>query len=143
MIVVDTNVIAYLLIEGDRTADAQALRLADPDWRSKPFLLVEFSNLLATQVRAKALLAAQAKSLLESAAQQISAWVEVPHAEALAVALDRQVSAYDARFVACARRRRDRRCRLPRQSPGRLDSDGAQPERALHATRAPPGKSAV
>jgi predicted nucleic acid-binding protein len=104
MIVVDTNVIAYLLIEGDRTADAQALRLADPDWRSEPFLLVEFSNLLATQVRTKALSAAQAKSLLESAAQQVSAWVEVPHAEALAVALDRQVSAYDARFVACARR---------------------------------------
>jgi predicted nucleic acid-binding protein len=48
--------------------------------------------------------AAQAKSLLESVAQQVSAWVEVPHAEALAVALDRQVSAYDARFVACARR---------------------------------------
>ena len=104
MIVVDTNVIAYLLIEGDRTADAQALRLADPDWRSEPFLLVEFSNLLATQVRAKAFSAAQAKSLLESAAQQVAAWVEVPHAEALAVALERQVSAYDARFVACARR---------------------------------------
>ena len=92
MIVVDTNVIAYLLIEGDRTADAQALRLADPDWRSEPFLLVEFSNLLATQVRAKALSAA------------LATWVEVPHAEALSAALDRQVSAYDARFVACARR---------------------------------------
>ena len=104
MIAVDTNVIAYLLIEGDRTADAQALRLADPDWRSEPFLLVEFSNLLATQVRAKALSAAQAKSLLEVAAQQVSAWVEVPPAEALAVAFDHQVSAYDARFVACARR---------------------------------------
>jgi predicted nucleic acid-binding protein len=104
MIVVDTNVIAYLLIEGDRTGDAQALRLADPDWRSEPFLLVEFSNLLATQVRSKALSAAQAKSLLESAAQQVAVWVEVPHAEALAVAIDRQVSAYDARFVACARR---------------------------------------
>ena len=104
MIVVDTNVIAYLLIEGDRTVDAQALRLADSDWRSEPFLLVEFSNLLATQVRAKALSAAQATSLLESAAQQVAAWVEVPHAEALAVALERQVSAYDARFVACARR---------------------------------------
>ena len=43
-----------VLIEGDRTADAQALRLADPEWRSEPFLLVEFSHLLATQVRAKA-----------------------------------------------------------------------------------------
>ena len=103
MIVVDTNDVAYLLIEGDRTADAQALRLTDPDWRSEPFLLVEFSNLLATQVRAKALSAAQAQSLLESAAQQVAPWVEVPHAEVLTVALDRQVSAYDARFVACAR----------------------------------------
>lgn len=104
MIVVDTSVIAYLLIEGDRTADAQALRLADPEWRSEPFLLVEFSNLLATQVRAKALSAVEAKSLLESAAKQVATWVEVPHADALAVALDCQVSAYDARFVACARR---------------------------------------
>lgn len=104
MIVVDTNVIAYLLIEGDRTADAQALRRAEPDWRSEPLLLVEFSNLLATQVRAKALSAAQAKSLLESAAQQVAAWVEVPYAGALTVALERQVSAYDARVVACARR---------------------------------------
>lgn len=104
MIVVDTNVIAYLLIEGDRTAEARALRVADPDWRSEPFLLVEFSNLLATQVRAKAFSAAQAKSLLESAAQQITAWVDVPHSTALSVALDRGVSAYDARFVACARR---------------------------------------
>jgi predicted nucleic acid-binding protein len=31
-------------------------------------------------------------------------WVDVPHAQALAMALEHQVSAYDARFVACARR---------------------------------------
>jgi len=68
---------------------------------------------------------APAKALLESAAQQVSARVEVPHAEALVAALDCHVSAYDARFVACARRRRDRRCRLPRQSAAWLDSDGA------------------
>lgn len=103
MIVVDTNVLAYLLIEGDRTPDAQALRRADPDWRSDPFLFVEFSNLLATQVRAKALSAGQAMSLLEAAAQQITTWIEIPHAEALAVAMGSQISAYDARFVACAR----------------------------------------
>jgi predicted nucleic acid-binding protein len=104
MIVIDTNVLAYLLIEGDRTAEAQALRLADPDWRSDPFLLVEFSNLLATQVKAQALSAAQAEALLETAAQQIAEWIEAPHAEVLALAIDRQISAYDARFIACARR---------------------------------------
>lgn len=102
MIVVDTNVLAYLLIEGDRTADAQALRLADPDWRSDPFLLVEFSNLLATQVKSGALSAAQAETLLGVAGQQIAQWIEVPHREVLAVAVVRQISAYDARFIACA-----------------------------------------
>lgn len=102
MIVVDTNVLAYLLIEGDHTADAQALRLADPDWRSDPFLLVEFSNLLATQVKSGALSAAQAEALLGTAQQQITEWVEVPHPEVLAVAVVRQISAYDARFIACA-----------------------------------------
>ena len=40
MVVVDTNVVAYLLIEGDRTAEAQALYARDPDWRSEGFLLV-------------------------------------------------------------------------------------------------------
>jgi predicted nucleic acid-binding protein len=104
MIVIDTNVLAYLLIEGDRTAETQALRLADPDWRSDPFLLVEFSNLLATQVKAQALSAAQAEALLETAAQQIAEWIEAPHEEVLALAIDRQISAYDARFIACARR---------------------------------------
>jgi predicted nucleic acid-binding protein len=104
MIVIDTNVLAYLLIEGDRTAEAQALRLADPDWRSDPFLLVEFSNLLATQVKAQVLSAAQAEALLETAAQQIAEWCEAPHAEVLALAIDHQISAYDARFIACARR---------------------------------------
>lgn len=71
MIVVDANVIAYLLIEGDRMGEAQMLRLDDPDWRSEPILLVEFSNLLAPQVRAKALSVAQASSLLESTSQLI------------------------------------------------------------------------
>ncbi len=51
MVVVDTNVVACLLIEGERTAEAQALYARDPDWRSESFLLVEFSNMLATYVR--------------------------------------------------------------------------------------------
>ena len=66
--------------------------------------MVEFSNLLATQVRSKALCAAQAKALLESSVQQVAVWVEVPPEDALAVALEHKVSAYDAWFVACARR---------------------------------------
>jgi predicted nucleic acid-binding protein len=104
MIVVDTNVVAYLLIEGAHTAGARALRLADPEWCSEPFLMVEFSNLLATQVRSKALNPGEATTLLATAAEQLSRWIDVPHAEALTTALRRGVSAYDARFLAAALR---------------------------------------
>ena len=47
MVVVDTNILAYLLISGDRTDLARALAKRDPDWKSDAFALIEFSNILA------------------------------------------------------------------------------------------------
>jgi predicted nucleic acid-binding protein len=90
------------LIEGERTVDAQALRLADHDWRSEPFLVIEFSYLLATRVRGKALAAGEAAAMLTTASQQLAGWVEMPHEEASATALKYGISAHDARFVAAA-----------------------------------------
>jgi len=43
MVVVDTNILAYLLIHGDRTTDAQALCAFDSDWRNDGFVLIEFA----------------------------------------------------------------------------------------------------
>ncbi|MCC6210346.1 MAG: type II toxin-antitoxin system VapC family toxin [Burkholderiales bacterium] len=103
MVVVDTNVVAYLLIEGERTADAQTLYLQDPDWRSEGFLLVEFSNLLATYVRNGRLDASAAADLLANAESSLTGIVNLPHSRALTLALELGVSAYDARFVAVAR----------------------------------------
>ena len=73
----------------------------DPDWCSEPFFRIEFSNLLATQARAKALTVAQALSLLERAQSLVKATAEA-HADALRVAAAFGVSAYDARFLAAA-----------------------------------------
>ena len=103
MVAVDTNVVAYLLIEGDRTPQAQALYARDPDWRSEGFLLVEFSNLLATYVRAEKLDAETAGRLLATAERTLTGIVSLPHARALALAAEFGVSAYDARFLAVAR----------------------------------------
>ena len=103
MVAVDTNVVAYLLIEGDRTADAQALYARDPDWRSEGFLLIEFSNLLATYVRAGKLDGATAANLLATAERTLTGIVNLPHPRALALAAEFGVSAYDARFLAVAR----------------------------------------
>ncbi len=102
MVVVDTNVLAYLLIEGDRSREAQALLARDADWRSEAFLLVELCNLLATYVRSGALGRNQAETLLGEAQTRMRGLVNVPHARALGVAADLSVSAYDARFIAAA-----------------------------------------
>jgi predicted nucleic acid-binding protein len=103
VLVVDTNVVAYLLIEGDRTEQARALYARDPDWRSEGFLLIEFSNLLATYLRAGRLEARAAESLLAAAERTLTGVVNLPHARALALAGELGVSAYDARFLAVAR----------------------------------------
>jgi predicted nucleic acid-binding protein len=102
MVVVDTNILAYLLIEGDRSREAQALLARDADWRSEAFLLVEFSNLLATYVRSGALEQIQAEQLLAEAEMRMRGLLNVPHARALSVAGALSVSAYDARFIAAA-----------------------------------------
>jgi len=103
MVVVDTNVLAYLLIEGDRTAQAQALYARDPDWRSESFVLVEFCNMLATYVRGGRLEGGAAKALLANAERTLAGTVNLPHSRALELAMEFGASAYDARFLAAAR----------------------------------------
>lgn len=102
MLAIDSNVLAYLLLEGDRTADAQALFARDPDWRSDGFVLVEFSNILATYARRGALAADTAQELLATAERVLGGLVNLPHARALKLAADFGVSAYDARFLGAA-----------------------------------------
>ncbi|HSG40567.1 MAG TPA: VapC toxin family PIN domain ribonuclease, partial [Thermoanaerobaculia bacterium] len=52
MIVVDTNVLAYLLIEGEKTELATAVWRLDPEWRLPVLWRHEFLNILATYVKA-------------------------------------------------------------------------------------------
>lgn len=126
MILVDTNVLAYLLIDGDRTADAQALYARDPDWRSEGFILIEFSNILATYRRGGALTASAAAGLLTEAEQILTGTLNLPHANVLDLAAQFGVSAYDARFLAAARSLRTRLvtedARLRRAAPALTQS---------------------
>ena len=50
MLLIDTSVVAYLLIEGDHSVSAQELWRRDPDWRSEALLLVELTNVLAASI---------------------------------------------------------------------------------------------
>lgn len=53
MIVIDTNVIAYLFLPGNYTKNSEALLRADPLWAAPYLWRSEFRNILATYVRKK------------------------------------------------------------------------------------------
>lgn len=102
MVVIDTNVLAYLLIEGDRTRDAQVLFARDPEWKSEAFILIEFSNILATYLHSGSLTRTQAQTLLTEAEKRVFQLVNLPHSSGLRLAEHYGVSAYDARFLGVA-----------------------------------------
>lgn len=102
MVVVDTNILVYLLIEGDHTEAAQALYAQDADWRSEGFVLIELSNVLATQQRTGAIGRSVADATLATAERVMSRLINLPHRRALALGMELGVSAYDARFLGAA-----------------------------------------
>lgn len=105
MFLVDTNVVAHLLIHGDHTEAAQKLRARDPDWRSETFLLVEFTNVLASSIASKRMTLSLAGDVLAKAVDLFDGKLgRIPHASVLAIAARHRVSAYDARFLALADR---------------------------------------
>ena len=103
MLLVDTNVVAYLLIEGHHTEAAQQLRRRDPDWCSEAFLLVEFTNVLASSIAIRRMPLGLAEDCLGKAVALFEGKLQsMPPASVLAAAVRHRVSAYDARFLALA-----------------------------------------
>ena len=103
MIAVDSNVLAYLLIDGVRTTEARLLLERDPDWHSDAFALVELTNILVTMVRAGQLDISRATLALAEAQALLDPGLHfVAHPEALNLANRFRVSAYDARYLGVA-----------------------------------------
>lgn len=103
MIVADTNLVAYLLIEGDRTPAARAVWEKDSRWMLPTLWRSEFLNVLTTAVRARVLTLVQAHETWH-VAQTIFANNEVEPSgdDVLEAASERNLSAYDAQFVVAA-----------------------------------------
>ena len=104
MIVVDTNVIAYLLIPGQYTAAARASLVRDAEWASPMLWRSEFRNVLALYMR-KGELSLRHATALQKAAEALLAGREhyVTSSEVLALASTSGRSAYDCEFIAVAR----------------------------------------
>ena len=104
MVLIDTNILVFLLLQGEGTSQARELFHFDNDWRSDSFVLVEFSNVLATYLRERELMLGQATRLLATAeAVMQPRLIDVGHTKALESAVEYKVSAYDGRFLAAAR----------------------------------------
>jgi predicted nucleic acid-binding protein len=103
MIAADTNLVAYLLIQGQRTAVARRIYAADPDWVLPPLWRAEFLDVLVKSVRAGVLEQRQAREVWLSAAALFGPREREPGGtEVLDTASRFGLTAYDAQFVAVA-----------------------------------------
>lgn len=103
MMVVDSNVLAYLYLPGEHTAAAEAWLEHDPDWVAPILWRSEFRNILAGYMRRKTLSLAQACNLQQEAESLLEgAEYEVESTAVLELVRDSDCSAYDCEFIALA-----------------------------------------
>ena len=104
MIVVDTNVIAYLLIPGERTTQAEMALKTDPLWVAPLLWRSELRNVLMLYIRQKMMQLTYALSVMQRA-EQLFANKEyhVASDKILQMVTTCDLSAYDCEYVFLAK----------------------------------------
>ena len=103
MIVVDANVIAYLLIAGAKTADAQAAYERDSHWVVPDLWRDEFLNVLATYVRQGGATLPLAQATWQAAEALFAGNERRADPQTVLEVADRfRLSAYNAQYLAIA-----------------------------------------
>jgi predicted nucleic acid-binding protein len=103
MIVADTHVVVYLMIEGERTTMAQRTFRRDPNWLVPSLWRHEFLNVLATFVRHGGIEIDEAMDIWHKSTLLFSPGErEVNMPQALRLASQHNISAYDAQYVTLA-----------------------------------------
>jgi predicted nucleic acid-binding protein len=103
VIVVDSNVLAYLYLPGDHTLNAEALLRRDPEWAAPILWRSEFRNILAGYIRRKTLTYERALQIQSEAESLLSgSEFEVDSRAVLELVRDSDCSAYDCEFIALA-----------------------------------------
>ena len=104
VIVVDTNVVAYLWLPGDLTAAAEKALGDDADWAVPLLWRSEFRSVLAGAVRNRRLTLDRATAIATAAEEQLHGHeFAVESSEVLALSNASGCSAHDCEFVALAR----------------------------------------
>jgi len=103
VIVVDVNVLAYLLIPGKYTEAAERLLQQDPVWAVPRLWRSELRNILATYMRAGQMSLADAMLIFQRASELVGAEeYEVETADVLRASEQSKCSAYDCEYLALA-----------------------------------------
>jgi len=104
MIVVDSNIICYLLLQSERTKAAVQALQKEPNW-AVPFLWrSEVGNVLALYTRKRLLSIETAQDIMKEALGLLNGKeYEVTFSEVLELAAASSCSAYDCEFVALAK----------------------------------------
>lgn len=103
MIVVDTNIIAYLHIEGESTSAALQVLAKDPHWVAPPLWQSEYRNVLTSYVRHNIINLEKAIHLLVDGLNTMQDRELAPsNSRVLTLASQSTSSSYDCEFVALA-----------------------------------------
>lgn len=103
MIVVDTNLLVYLHVSGQRTTQAEAVLIRDPVWVAPLLWRSEFRNTLAGLVRGRALHLDDAVRIAHEAERMMTGGeYSVASQQVLPLATQSGCSAYDCEFVGLA-----------------------------------------
>jgi predicted nucleic acid-binding protein len=103
MIVVDTNILAYLYLPTEHTQKVEALLAKDPEWIAPTLWRSEFRNMLARYLR-KSLLTFDQAFEIQNEAESLLQNNEfiVTSLDVLQLVQNSECSAYDCEFVALA-----------------------------------------
>ena len=103
MIVVDTSVVAYLLLPGDHTAEAEALLRHDTQWLAPRLWRSEFRNVLALYLKRQVLALDEILAVMTEAETLMQGReYEGPSFRVIQLVERSPCSAYDCEFVALA-----------------------------------------
>lgn len=103
MIVVDTNVIAYLYLPSSHTVPAEELFMRDSQWAAPILWRSEFRNILAGYIRRKVMSLEQACAVQKEAAGLLEGLeFEVSSEAVLSLVAQSDCSAYDCEFAVLA-----------------------------------------
>jgi len=136
VIVADTNLLIYLYVAGERTAQAEAVLRRDPIWVAPLLWRSEFRNALLGLIRRQVLTLADAAQIIQEAESHMAGHeYSVVSGEVLALAEQSGCSSYDCEYISLAIHLNTPLVTADQQLCTAFPKIAVQPERFLRAPR--------